>query len=169
MLDQYFTPVAAVQSLLEELKPLIVDGSTIYDPAAGTGQLVYAATKAYPNAIVAGMEIDPLLCNGVIIQGDFLVDNGLPVPTLYLSNPPYFNALSFMRKMVAQQGMVAALLRLGFLASQGRHIWWKRNPPSAIRVLSKRPSFTGDGYTDRYDYAWFLWNIPVKPFDWYLN
>lgn len=168
MLDQYFTPTTAVQSLLEELRPFIVDRATVYDPAAGSGQLVLAATKVYPNAIVAGMEIDDSLCNEVIVHGDFLSNIELPTPTLYLSNPPYFRALPFMRKMVAQGGMVAGLLRLSFLASKTRYLWWKANPPSAIRILSKRPSFTGDGRTDNSEYAWFLWNVPIRPLDWYL-
>jgi len=49
------------------------------------------------------------------------------------------------------------LLRLNFLASRKRHGWWNLHRPSALFVLSQRPSFTEDGQTDATDYAWFYW------------
>jgi hypothetical protein len=49
------------------------------------------------------------------------------------------------------------LLRINYLGSISRHEWWKENSPTALHVLSKRPSFTGKG-TDATDYAWFVWD-----------
>ena len=63
---------------------------------------------------------------------------------------------------------VAFLLRLGFLASVQRAEFWKQNPPTRVIVLSKRPSFTGDGKTDRSEYAFFVWEKGAerKPVEW---
>lgn len=49
------------------------------------------------------------------------------------------------------------MLRINFLGSIARHEWWKNNQPTALYVLSKRPSFSGKG-TDATDYAWFVWD-----------
>jgi hypothetical protein len=52
---------------------------------------------------------------------------------------------------------VIFLSRLNYLGSIGRHEWWKENTPTALHVLSKRPSFTGVG-TDATDYCWIIWD-----------
>lgn len=79
---------------------------------------------------------------------------------LIVMNPPYSLALPFVAAALevvrSQAGTVAALLRLGFLASRKRRDWWQSHPAD-VYVLSERPSFTGDGRTDATDYAWFVW------------
>lgn len=77
-------------------------------------------------------------------------------------NPPYTHALEFVKvglsltRSSSVEGVVAALLRINWMAGQGRrdfHQAW----PCDVWVLPKRPSFTGDGKTDATEYAWFVW------------
>lgn len=90
---------------------------------------------------------------------------------LIITNPPFSLAQEFIDHSLAHASCVIMLLRLNYLGSIKRHDWWIKIPPTALYVLSKRPSFTGTG-TDATDYAWFVWdttdNIPkgvhfVKP------
>lgn len=76
---------------------------------------------------------------------------------LILTNPPFSLAQEFISHSLANAACVIMLLRLNFLASIKRYDWWKQRPPTALHVLSKRPSFTGSG-TDATDYAWFVWD-----------
>ena len=77
-------------------------------------------------------------------------------------NPPYRQAADFVRKALEcseSDAKVCALLRLNFLGSSRKRIDLV-GPGSclkAVHVLSRRPSFTGDGKTDACEYAWFVW------------
>ena len=79
-------------------------------------------------------------------------------------NPPYRKAAEFIRQAIGERsrgGKVAALLRLNFLGSSRKRIDLV-GPGSCLRsvlVLSRRPSFTGDGRTDACEYAWFVWEV----------
>jgi hypothetical protein len=127
--------------------------------------------------------------------GNFLTDDpdwkwergetwpGTPWPDLWISNPPYLEAQAFVERMLFHAGqhpdvgIVAALLRVGFVESSKRYEFWKAHPPAAMRFLVERPSFTGKG-TDASAYAWMLWNTETSsaavsigdslpPFGWY--
>ena len=76
---------------------------------------------------------------------------------LILTNPPFSIAQPFISHALKHCNTCFMLLRLNYLGSITRHEWWKSNPPIAIHVLSKRPSFTGTG-TDATDYGWFAWD-----------
>lgn len=55
-------------------------------------------------------------------------------------------------------GAVVMLLRLAFLEGQARgRGLWREHPPTRVRVLTRRPSFTGNGKTDATAYAVFEW------------
>lgn len=186
-LDFYPTPRAAVDELLAEIGPLLGTGF-ILDPAAGDGAMLTAVKDALPtlpdNAVI-GIEIDPVLCATAtarfgpdwVWEGDYLKEKypGYPDFALVIANPPYSKAQEFVDKMLREQGqdtIVAALLRLNFLGSQKRHDWWLEHRPDALRVLSKRPSFTGDGKTDSTEYAWYIWgpdywHNQLPPIGWY--
>lgn len=76
---------------------------------------------------------------------------------LILTNPP-FNILQEFANHAFNHGQTVIFLsRLNYLGSIGRHKWWKENTPTALHVLSKRPSFTGTG-TDATDYCWIVWD-----------
>ena len=80
---------------------------------------------------------------------------------LILTNPPFSLAKEFIDHSLPRAKVTIMLLRINYLGSISRHAWWKENPPKALHVLSKRPSFTGKG-TDATDYAWFMWG-DVEP------
>ena len=96
----------------------------------------------------------------------------------FVGNPPYRLAEEFVRKSIEiSDGLVAMLLRVGFLESAKRHPFWSEFPPIALRILVERPSFTPDGATDASAYAWFIWRgkgyepaddlTGPEPFGWY--
>ena len=76
---------------------------------------------------------------------------------LIFTNPPFSIAQEFIDHSLKNADTVFMLLRLNYLASIKRYDWWVNQSPTALYVLSKRPSFTGSG-TDATDYAWFVWD-----------
>tara|TARA_Y100001937_G_C7100504_1_gene322270 strand:- start:141 stop:749 length:609 start_codon:yes stop_codon:yes gene_type:complete len=76
---------------------------------------------------------------------------------LIITNPPFALLTDFADHSIKYSETCIFLLRLNFLGSVKRHEWWKQNTPTAIHVLSKRPSFTGTG-TDATDYCWVVWD-----------
>lgn len=184
--DFYPTPQVAVIDLLNELDPLLPQTNgpfpiLVVDPAAGRGGLLDAVDIVLPRCSTLGVENNASTVEYIrkahnCIEADFLSLGSLASQTaLYLSNPPYSLAQEFVSKMLRERSsgtIVACLLRLGFFASARRADWWRENPVAAIRILSNRPSFTGDGKTDNSDYAWFIWNPPsrdlgLRPIWWY--
>ena len=106
----------------------------------------------------------------------FFLESDLSIPTTYseimedkdffewsdgtdliLTNPPFSIAREFIDHSLEHCNTCIMLLRINYLGSISRHEWWKQNQPTALHVLSKRPSFTGKG-TDATDYAWFVWD-----------
>lgn len=83
-------------------------------------------------------------------------------------NPPFSLAEAHLRlcfKMLRKLGVVAFLLRLGFLSSQGRAKFFAAYPPKHVFVLASRPSFMWSltcKYSDAIlkapgcGYKWFL-------------
>jgi hypothetical protein len=131
-----------------------------------------------PAASVTAIEVDMERAEIARVHGyrvmttDFLVwaRSGPPVDqrTLIITNPPYKLAMEFVeaslrligghdyKSMSPRVGIVAMLLRINWMASQGRAEFHRMNP-SDVYVLPKRPSFTGNGKTDATEYAWYLW------------
>lgn len=110
----------------------------------------------------------------------FFLESDLSIPTTYseimedkdffewsdgtdliLTNPPFSIAREFIDHSLEHCNTCIMLLRINYLGSISRHEWWKQNKPTALHVLSKRPSFTGKG-TDATDYAWFVWDKSEK-------
>ena len=171
--DFYETPAWVVHALLAtgDVSPRFCD------PCAGTGAILRAA-RGYGSFGTGlsdyqpwGIEVDDVRSreDSAILFTDFFKCTTLCGPTSdIVMNPPYRHALSFVRhalKVVAwrtgtilnhRPPRVHALLRLAFLESRSRSAWLKENMPAKVRVLSKRPSFTGNG-TDACAYAWFTW------------
>ena len=59
--------------------------------------------------------------------------------------------------MLNDDGKLIMLLRTAFLESKSRYEFWQKNKLNGLYVLSKRPSFTGNG-TDATSYSWFIWD-----------
>lgn len=73
-----------------------------------------------------------------------------------VDNPPFSLAARFKAKLREECEHVVLLLPFGFLETVSRGRMHRADPPD-VRILSKRPSFTGDGHTDGIGYAWFSW------------
>lgn len=80
---------------------------------------------------------------------------------LIITNPPYTKAQSFIEYAKPRCNTLILLLRINFLASMKRHSFWDDHKPDTLFVLSKRPSFDGNG-TDMTEYAWFVWQNDTK-------
>lgn len=137
--DFYPTPRSAFHPLLPFLPKL-----PIWEPAQGDGRLVLYMRRYGLNA--AGDDLNA--------GYDFLTD---PTPrACIVTNPPFSLSLEFCDHALSVSAEVFLLLRLNFLGGMGRKNWWLEHEPSCLFVLSRRPSFTGNG-TDATEYAWFYW------------
>lgn len=168
--DFYPTPATAIQSFLEADKDNWINNElyTVLEPCAGDGNIINELRKKYNNICIVGNEIDSSHDNqlnksgaNLIFHEDFLQERLLSYVQfdVIMTNPPFSLAQEFITKCLEdyKPRRTIMLLRLNFLASQKRKEFWQKYPPSRIYVLSKRPSFTGNG-TDSQDYAWFVWD-----------
>ncbi len=166
--DFYETPGWAVDVIIPHLP--FATASLVVDAGAGTGAISERIARLFPQLEVLGVEKQPDLivkarARGLyaceFIEADFESwQSDRSSPDIVIMNPPYSRAIEFIRRaqqIVRRGGHVAALLRLGFLASSSRFDFHTKHP-SRVRVLDRRPSFTGDGKTDASDYAWFVWS-----------
>lgn len=154
--DFYRTPEWCTQAVLKTLN----GWTPTFDPCAGDGAILAVCFTA--TGIELHQEI-PEYMQGRIGRGDGLAASweGHNV----IINPPFSDILAWMRK--AQEADSALILmRTGVLGGQKRQAFWEVHRPSVIRYLSRRPSFTSDGKTDMYDYAWVGWNIDAEPVGW---
>lgn len=143
--DYYPTPITCVDPLL-----VLIDWKkvqTFLEPCRGVARSIY---DRIPLAEEQKQWAE--LSEGV----DYLATEFQPVD-LEVTNPPFSIALEFLKKSLTESRCVCYLLRLSFLGSQERAIFWKENRPTHLFILSKRPSFTGNG-TDNSEYMWVCWD-----------
>jgi hypothetical protein len=176
-LDAYYTP----QALSDALVTVLVRdgwwrGGRVLEPSGGQGAFIRSAfgVLAPELSYIATVEVDEDRARALGRIGsefrpvdslctDFLqLDENTWDPfDLILGNPPYSDAEAHTRaalRMRERFGVVAFLLRMGFLESEERAPFWRKHPASKVYVLSQRPSFTGNGKTDRgQSYGWFVW------------
>ena len=159
--DFYPEPTWAVTALLQHV-PMC---GPIHDPCCGMGTVVDAATSEGLQATGADI-VDR--ADGRFPLRDFLADQTEYVNLVF--NPPYRLTLEFVHHALAHAahgGHVAALVPLGFLASQRRYPLFNRPEFALALVLSRRPSLPpGDllkqcGESIRHsgsiDYVWVVW------------
>jgi len=157
-LDFYRTPTSAVELIL----PYLPLGGRILEPAAGDGAIVLALQAAgVPAERIHAIELEPgraaitaELCPTEI--ADFRYWKAPSRYDLVLGNPPYKHAQQFIEKSLECGETVAMLLRLGFLESQKRAPFHRKNPADVF-VFAKRPCFRGKGQTYPAPFAWFVW------------
>ncbi len=159
--DFYPTPPEAIESLLNNYP--LQDGSRILEPCAGDGAISSALYIRYYLSVIYQVEINSKHLLTLERYGDVHIKDFLDCTpeknyNYIITNPPFSLAQEFILKSLEYNCTVIMLLRLNFLVSQTRPQFWQDNPPSDVLVLSKRPSFTGDGKTDGQEYAWFVWN-----------
>jgi len=120
--------------------------SSAHEPCRGDGRIEYFLEE----------EVGIPCTYSEIMEGRDFFDH-TEKTDLILTNPPFSMAREFIDHSLSISNTCIMLLRINYLGSIGRHAWWKENTPTALHVLSKRPSFTGKG-TDATDYAWYVWD-----------
>jgi hypothetical protein len=155
-LDFYSTPAWVTHALLRFITP----GPRVLDPCAGDGSILKHLGQG-----ARGYELDAVRATTAQTSGlavtcrDSLSTNSWDSPSMVIMNPPYSLSEAFVRRALEEvqaDGMVCALLRLGWLASKKRKEF-HRTFLADVHILSRRPSFTPDGKTDTSEYAWFVW------------
>lgn len=164
--DFYATPPECIRAILPKLE--IPADAYVLDAGSGDGAIAAVVAEAYPGAEIVGVERNPELVekargrglyNAEFVRGNFYrYSSSLHAPDLVIMNPPFSFARDFVERALAivkRGGTVCALLRLGFLSSETRREFNRRHPAD-VYVLTRRPSFTGEG-ADATDYGWFVW------------
>jgi len=163
--DYYATPPVATLALLE--KESFV--GNILEPCCGEGHI----SKI-------------LEANGYTVESNDLIDRGYGSSRIdfllettkvdnVVTNPPYKNALDFVRKATdLADKKVAMLLKLNFLEGVKRKEFFKTRPPARVYVFSSRQSLMKGGVPHKggmMALAWFVWEngSTEKPIlDWIL-
>lgn len=168
--DFYPTPKAAFDAFYAADWENWMLCDKILEPCAGDGNLIKYMREKGINKFIWANELDQshqpqLEQSGASAFGykDFLQMKGVEdVYDIIITNPPFSCAQEFIEKCLTEwkPKRTIMLLRLNFLGSQKRKEFWQKFPPSRIYVLSKRPSFTGNG-TDSQEYAWFVWDNKI--------
>lgn len=165
-LEAFYTPPLladfCVSQLTEPslLRPWLGLKSSVVEPSCGGGAFVEALLKRTPN--VHAVDVDPSAAGLRIAPThtvkDFLAWRPRREFDWVVGNPVFSDAEAHLRHAlsIAKVG-VAFLLRQGFVASKERRAFFEEHP-GALRIdLLERPSFTADGKTDLYDYAFLVW------------
>lgn len=165
--DFYETPAWAVDAIIPHLP--FDRASLIVDAGAGTGAIASRVVHHFPHLEVIGVEKQHELVQEGRARGMYGVEfveadyekwqSERASPDIVIMNPPYSRAIEFIRRAlstVRRDGVVAALLRVGFTGGALRAEFHAKHP-SKLRVLDRRPSFTGGG-TDASEYGWFVWS-----------
>lgn len=127
--DYYPTPLDSFIPLLPWIKRATSD---VWEPACGDGRLIIAMNEF-------GIKSDGSDINAPHNPTNFLNDD--QHRNCLVTNPPFSLAFEFCKHAVRRADHVFLLLRLNFLASKKRAEWFRENEPSALLVLSDRPSF----------------------------
>lgn len=142
--EKYYTPAWCLDCLIPHIPSRILD---IFDPAAGTGNIVKALDGPF-NAF--GKDID----DGY----DFLKDD-----TKYeaiICNPPFRTAEDFINHALDVADYVAMLLRCDYDHAKTRKYLFSLNPHFAKKIaLTKRIVwFERRGAAPSFNHAWFIFD-----------
>lgn len=168
--DYYVTPVKDIIIFLgafNEEVPLNIVDKTILDPCAGGDS---SHDMSYPKALRAYYAVsnDWNGIKTIDIREDSLAETKCDYikakldykPFLIISNPPFNQAMEFIKKAlddVTDDGYVVMLLRLNFLETKARKNFFDNYMPTWIFVHHKRMSFTDKGGTDSVAYCHMVW------------
>jgi hypothetical protein len=142
---------------VEVLVPEIVwcENPLVLEPCAGDGAIVDVLNHMVCGHILASdINLDCRYGNGE----DFITSPDHQRYDFIVTNPPFSLAKEFIDRALEVANCVIMLLPQSFFGSQSRKEWWKSHPPTAQFILSKRPSFTGNGKTDSEVYSWVVWD-----------
>jgi hypothetical protein len=163
--DFYETPQWATEAMISHFGMLHGD---VLDAGCGTGAIGGvvrrecrpAGGEKYIHSL-DGVDIQDIPEEHRPIYKSFFKEDfmGFGKPQMYthvVANPPYKHALEFIQRAMWLAPNVTMLLRLNFLEGRKRLPFFQKHTPDVL-VLSRRPSFTGDGKTDATAYAWMRW------------
>ncbi len=170
--DFYSTPRWATVAMLSEgAWPTMA--TLVLEPSCGDGAILDALKETLrkvsgPVRRFVGIELNRQRAMAARDRGhnvevaDFLASSDIGDDlTWVVGNPPFSLAQEFTEhslSIVPVGSRVTFLLRLAFLSSHRRaHLYEGDSGFRYLQVLPRRPSFTPDGGTDKYDYAWFTW------------
>lgn len=97
----YYTTGAVVGYMMERARQLLPDARSLIDPACGAGAFLEAGRQVFPQARLAGWDLDPValaLCRATLPEAELAARDALLDPTagggydLCLGNPPYISS-----------------------------------------------------------------------------
>lgn len=159
LLDYYATEPKAVELLLEKEK----FSPNIWECCCGEGHISKVLEeKGY---IVLSTDLVDRGYEKQKHTKDFLKINKKDLQVDVITNPPYKNALEFVKKAIEVVGegqKVAMFLKLTFLEGKARKIFFETTPPKKIYVSSSRLNCARNGEFEKYKtsavaYGWFVW------------
>ena len=169
--DVKYTPAPAVWALLnDDAAP--PRARPVVEPCAGDGAIVRVLQEAgyyvqLANEIrreeLAGLrKLCPAQCGDWIHVCEHehprLIDSSV------LTNPPFSIARDIAVATLAHYPFyLGLLLRCNTIGSGPWARFWNSFPPTALRPLEDRPSYTGDGKTDASEYMWAIWQRGEQP------
>ena len=163
--DFWPTPRHAIESLLDSDPP--PTQHPVLEPCAGDGAIVKVLLERSYEVFALEIREEEIaglnkLCTA--INSDFLTWEPGSADGLHsvITNPPFSLARQFARQAleitIPGDRYVALLLRCNVLGSGPWAHFWNEHPPSKLRPLKRRPSFSGDGKTDGAEYLWVIWD-----------
>jgi hypothetical protein len=172
-LDFYIEPKWVTDVLLT--LPCFSGVYAVYDPCAGSGNVLAAAADAGYSAFGSDLHADR--GGDELVDFNSVTDEALaayaPFGSLaVVSNPPYGRgdvAQQFVTHFLGlnRASLVAAFVQSRFLHSGGRHAFFTAHPPTCLAVLADRPSCPpGDAYLageieakgGSQDYCWLIYD-----------
>lgn len=151
--DFFPTPTGVTQAFIKACP--LPDGLWC-EPAVGAGHIIDAVGKRKEWVTFDVRPVPAPALSDFHDQCDFLKFDVPGKFDVIITNPPFYLAEEFVRKALSCATHVAMVLRLAFLESRRREAFHAQFP-SDVYVLSRRPSFLGNGATDSSAYAWFVW------------
>ena len=152
--DYYATEPKAVELLLEKEK----FSNRLLEPSCGEGHI----SKVLQDV---GYQVESydLVDRGFGTVKDFFTVEKFDGDII--TNPPYKIALDFVKhslEIIPDGNKVAMFLKIQFLESKSRRIFFDEFPPKKIYVASSRLICAMNGEFDKYKssaacYAWFIW------------
>lgn len=177
--DAYNTPPWPTAAALHEMMgPRFRPGMTVWESAAGTGQMVAELERhglnVIPSDIHAPNDRPELFGGNRTLVGDFLDDARPFLPFDFdaiITNPPYKLAEQFVRKALEltkpKRGIVAMLLGVKFDSAVTRMDLFKECPAWGMKIVlldriwwfePKADLATGKVNGPSEDHAWYVWD-----------
>lgn len=172
-LDFFPTPPWATRALTSVVLPQVIPDfagiygtwwSTVWEPAAGEGHMAEVLRETFTEVWASDIHD---YGRGYRV-GDF-VGGGLdrlqlPTPPMWIiTNPPFNQGLAFAKRAIAEARIgCALLLRLSWMESEERWLFFQKHPPTHVAVFMCRVSMVkgrwDPGAGTATSYAWFVWH-----------